>query len=61
MVIDLRCSYCSNKITVRNDLQQMDGELKIRCPCCKNILKVRVFPDGTYGEVDHEMGEIKEA
>ena len=39
----------------------MDGELKIRCPGCKNILIVRVFPDGTYGEVVHEMGELKEA
>ena len=43
MVMDLRCSYCSNKITVR-DVQPIDGELKIRCPGCKNILIVRVFP-----------------
>ena len=60
MEIVLKCSYCSSKITVK-DVQQMDGELKIRCPGCKNILIVRVFPDGTYGEVVHEMGEIKEA
>ena len=31
MVMDLRCSYCSNKITVR-DVHPMDGELKIRWP-----------------------------
>ena len=48
MVMDLRCSYCSNKITVR-DVQPMDGELKIRCTGCKNILIVKVFSDGTYG------------
>ena len=60
MEIVLKCSYCSNKITVR-DVQLIDGELKIRCPGCKNILIVRVFPDGTYGEVVHEMGELKEA
>ena len=60
MVMDLRCSYCSNKITVRA-VQPMDGELKIRCPGCKNILIVKVFSDGTYGEVVHEMGEIKKA
>ena len=60
MEIVLKCSYCSSKITVR-DVQPMDGELKIRCPGCKNILIVRVFPDGTYGEVVHEMGKIKEA
>ena len=60
MEIVLKCSYCSSRITVR-DVQPMDGELKIRCPGCKNILIVRVFPDGTYGEVVHEMGEIKEA
>ena len=55
MEIVLKCSYCSSKITVR-DVQPMDGELKIRCPGCKNILIVRVFPDGTYCEVVHEMG-----
>ena len=27
---------------------------------CENILIVRVCPDGTYGEVVHEMGELKE-
>ena len=60
MEIVLNCSYCSSKITVK-DVLPMDGELKIRCPGCKNILIVRVFPDGTYGEVVHEMGELKEA
>ena len=60
MVIDLRCSYCSNKITVR-DAPDADAILKIRCPGCKNILQVKIFSDGTYGEVVHEMGEIKKA
>ena len=60
MVIDLRCYYCSNKITLR-DAPDADAILKIRCPGCKNILQVKIFSDGTYGEVVHEMGEIKKA
>lgn len=58
MVIDLKCSNCSSKITVKNDIQQMNGELKIRCPGCKKILKVKVFSDGSYGEI---VDEIKKA
>ncbi len=56
MNIDLRCSYCSSKITVRDPAMIANGQtLKIRCPKCKNILKVKTFKDGTSGELVKEV------
>lgn len=56
MIIDLRCSYCSSKITVRNPAMQANGQtLNVRCPKCKNILKVKTFEDGTSGELVKEV------
>lgn len=52
MVINVRCSHCSASITVRNDAIPQNGcVLKVRCPGCKNILKIKVFSNGSYGEI----------
>lgn len=49
--LDIRCSHCQTKITA--NLPQ-PGNINVRCPKCKNILKIKACEDGTVGEIVKE-------